>query len=283
MSTQISAEKVKELREKSGAGIMDCKRALAATEGELERAIEFLRKEGTVKAARKAGRTTLEGLIGIGFSPDRAWASLVEVNCETDFVARTDPFQEFVRTVAGEIVRERPADLAGLIGVRMEKVSLEEALSQLIARLGENMAIRRFRLVGAAEGEKVGSYLHAGSKIGVLVRVRGVGTAEGEVVRDIAMHVAAMAPRYLDRGHVPREVVLQEREIALAAPEIAAKPEVIREKIVEGKLARFYSEACLLEQPFIKDPTGKRTVGEHLPKGAGIVETVRFQVGEEFR
>lgn len=283
MTIDISAEKVKELREKSGAGIMDCKKALAASSGDLNRAIEYLRKEGVVKAAKKAGRITLEGLVAMAHSPDRASASLVEVNCETDFVARTDQFQEFVASVAERIVQEGPRDLTALLGIRLGTESLQTALSQLIAKVGENMGIRRFRLVQAGPGEKIGSYLHAGSKIGVLVRLKGEKIDE-VLCRDLAMHVAAMVPHTIDRKSVPADLVEKEREIARSAPEVQGKPAAILEKIVEGKLARFYSEVCLLEQPFVKDPTGKQSVGEHL-KGKipepQILEFARFQVGEE--
>lgn len=278
MTADISAEKVRELREKSGAGIMDCKRALTAANGDLSQAIEFLRKEGVVKAAKKAGRTTLEGLVGVCTSPDRRLASLVEVNCETDFVARTDPFQEFVSFVAERVVQSRPQEISSALGG-----GLHESLSQLIARVGENMTVRRFRLVQAREGEKIGSYLHAGAKIGVVVKLSGDRVNES-LARDVAMHVAAMSPHYLSRGQVPPAVLEKEKEILRSAPELSEKPPAIQEKILDGRLNRFYSEVCLLEQPFIKDPTGKKTVGEFLSEkvpGTSVLEMVRFQVGEE--
>lgn len=280
----ITTDKVKELRDKSGAGMMDCKRALAAAAGDLDRAIDFLRKEGVVKASKKAGRPTLEGLVAIASSPDRRWFSVVELNCETDFVARTDPFQSFLATVAEQVVRDRPKDLDALLAQNISDTTLQEGLSQLIARLGENMSIRRFRLVGCGPGESAASYLHAGSKIGVLVKLKGFSGESESLAREIAMHVAAMAPRYVDRSQVPAEVVLREKEIAQSAPEILGKPEHLLDRILEGKLNRYYSDACLLEQPFVKDPTGKKTVAEFLReqgKGATVVEVVRFQVGEE--
>lgn len=278
MTSDIPAEKVRELREKSGAGFMDCKRALTATHGDLSQAIEFLRKEGVVKAAKKAGRVTLEGLVGVCTSPDRRLASLVEVNCETDFVARTDPFQEFVSFVAEKVVQNRSSDLSSAL-----EGGLQESLSQLIARVGENMAVRRFRLVQAGAGEKIGFYLHAGAKIGVLVKLKGDKVDES-LARDVAMHVAAMSPHYLSRGQVPPEILEKEKEILKSAPELAGKPPAIQEKILDGRFNRFYSEVCLLEQPFIKDPTGKKTVGEFLSErapGASILEMARYQVGEE--
>jgi elongation factor Ts len=281
--TDISADKVKELREKTGAGIMDCKRALAASGGDLAQAIDFLRKEGVVKAAKKAGRATLEGLVAIGQSPDRRSASLVEVNCETDFVARTDQFQEFLSSVSELIVQKKPKDLNGLLALPFGGSSLQEALSQLIARIGENMAIRRFRLIGGDPGDQIGAYIHAGSKIGAVVRVRGNNLPEG-ISREIAMHVAAMTPHYVDRKEVPPRVVEREKEIARSSPEVAGKPEHLLDRILEGKLNRYFGEVCLVEQPFIKDPTGKKTVGAYLQEkapGAAVAEMVRFQVGEE--
>lgn len=280
----ISAEKVKELRDKTGAGMMDCKRALASVGGDLNGAIDFLRKEGTVKASKKAGRATLEGLVAIAASPDRKWVSLVEINCETDFVARTDEFQQFIASVAEHVVKNKPKNLDGLLSQKFSGTNtLQETLSHLIAKIGENMTIRRFGLVGAGAEEVVGSYLHAGSKIGVLVRLKGQG-ADEVLARDVAMHVAAMAPRYVERTQVPAAVIEGEREVAKASPDLAGKPANILDKILDGKLNRFYSEACLVEQAFIKDPTGKKTVGGYLKEkvpNAQIVDVVRFQVGEE--
>ncbi len=278
-----SAEKVKELREKSGAGFMDCKRALGATGGDLAKAIDFLRKEGLVKAAKKAGRSTLEGLVALSVSPDRRSASLVEINCETDFVARTDQFQEFVSTVAEQIVQKKPKDANDLLGQKFKEATLREDLTQLIARIGENMEIRRFRLLQAEAGEVIGSYVHAGAKIGVLVRLKGEKLTEAEA-RDVAMHEAAMSPHFVDRKKIPPAVIDREKEIARAAPDMAGKPDHLMDKILEGKFNRYCSEVCLMEQPFIKDPTGKKSVGDYLREKspqAESVEMIRFQVGEE--
>ncbi len=277
----ITADRVKELRESSGAGIMDCKRALAATGGDLQKSIEFLRKEGVLKAAKKVGRATLEGLIGIGIS--KGTAALVEVNCETDFVARTDNFQNFLAALAETILRDKPKGLHQLQTLKLGHQSVAEALAQLIARVGENMSVRRFGLLEAGPGEVIGSYLHAGAKIGAIVRIRGEGVNEA-LARDIAMHVAAMTPHYIDRKQVPEAILIREKEILRATPEINAKPENLRDKIIDGKLNRYYAENCLLEQPFVKDPSGKKNVGSFLrdqaPK-AEVVQIARFQVGEE--
>ncbi|MBI2083890.1 MAG: elongation factor Ts [Deltaproteobacteria bacterium] len=280
---EISAEKVKELRERSGAGIMDCKKALHETGGDLQEAIDYLRKQGIVKASKKTGRSAEEGLVGLSVSPDGSEASLVEVNCETDFVARTDQFQHFVKEVSNVVLKNGPADLNLLLSEKMNQESVEEDLKALIARLGENMVIRRFVKISAhlKDQERVGAYLHAGSKIGSLVRVRGDKVTE-EVCRNISMHVAAMHPAYIHREMVPLSVIDKEREIINSSPELTGKPPAVLEKIVNGKLSRYYSDVCLIEQPYVKDTSGKKTVGQYLkeidPK-AEVLEMVRFQVG----
>jgi elongation factor Ts len=280
--TDISAEKVRDLREKTGAGMMDCKKALAATGGDMEKAIDHLRKEGVVKAAKKAGRATSEGLIGISIAPDKKAAVLVEVNCETDFVARTDQFQNFINALGELIVKNKPKDVEALQSQKMGETTVQEALTQLVSKVGENMAIRRFRIVQAGPGEVLAAYLHAGSKIGSIIRVKG--GADEALVRDVAMHAAAMSPRYLDRIQVPAEALSREKDVLKASPELKDKPDNIVEKILTGKLNRFYSENCLTDQPFIKDTSGKKSVADFLKdQGAGsqVAEMVRFQVGEE--
>lgn len=280
---EISAEQVRELREKSGAGLMDCKRALQETNGDLEKAHDNLRKSGVIKAAKKAGRATLEGLIGEAHNEDYTAAALVEVNCETDFVARTDQFQKWVTDLAQLALLKQPNDLESFLAEKLpsgEKVS--ETLTGLIAKLGENMEIRRVASVKASAGEKVASYLHMGSKIGALLRVKG--GIDVALLREIAMHIAALQPRYLDRAQVPSVVLEKEKEILKSQPDMAGKPAQLLDKIVEGKINRFYSEACLTEQPFIKDATGKKTVSAVLKErdaAAKIIEMVRFQVGGE--
>ncbi len=280
--TDISAEKVRDLREKTGAGMMDCKKALTVVGGDMEKAIDHLRKEGVVKAAKKAGRATSEGLVGVSIAPDKKAAAIVEVNCETDFVARTDQFQNFINVLGEHIVKAKPADLDALLAQKMGEAPIQDVLSQLVAKLGENMVVRRFRLLQATGGEVLASYLHAGSKIGSVIRVKGA--ADEALVRDIAMHAAAMSPRYVGRDQVPAAVLDREKEVLKASPELTSKPENLVDKILQGKLNRFYSEVCLAEQPFIKDTTGKKSVGAFLKEaaaGAEIVEMVRFQVGEE--
>lgn len=285
---EISAEQVRELREKSGAGLMDCKRALQETSGDLEKAHENLRKSGVIKAAKKAGRATLEGLIGEAHNEDYTAAALIEVNCETDFVARTDQFQKWVNDLAQLALQKQPSNLESFLTEKLpsgEKVS--ETVTGLIAKLGENIEIRRIAVVKASAGEKVASYLHMGSKIGALLRVKG--GIDVALLREIAMHIAALQPRYLDRAQVPSVVLEKEKEILKSQLDMAGKgnlpkPAQLLDKIVEGKINRFYSEACLTEQPFIKDATGKKTVSAVLKErdaAAKIIEMVRFQVGGE--
>lgn len=284
--TEISAEKVKKLREKSGAGMMDCKRALSAVGGDLEKAIDHLRKEGVVKAAKKAGRATSEGLIGIAQAKDGRAAALVEINCETDFVARTDQFLNFLSAVAEHILKNKPKDLDSLLQQKLGNVTVQEALAQMVSKVGENMGVRRFHVLECREGEpdeKIATYVHAGAKIGTAVKVKGANV-DDSLVRDIAMHVAAMNPQYVDRNQIPANALEREKDVLKASPDLAGKPENILDKILQGKLNRFFSDVCLVEQPFIKDATGKKAVGDFLKEkspGAQVVDKVRFQVGEE--
>lgn len=285
--SEITAELVKELREKTGAGMMDCKRALSACNGDLEKAIDQLRKEGTVKAAKKAGRATSEGLVGLALSTDKKTASLVELNCETDFVANTDQFKGYLNTLAEKTAEAKPVSLEALLSTKIGEGTIQDSLTGLIAKVGENMSIRRFKVVSAGEGEQLSAYVHAGAKIGVVIRVKSA-VLDADSVRDVAMHVAAMNPRFVERGQVPQDIVTREKEIAKASLEnsgdLANKPANIIDKILEGKVNRFYIENCLVEQIFIKDTTGKQSVGAFLKSKdpqAQIVEVIRFQVGEE--
>lgn len=277
----ISAEQVRELRERSGAGLMDCKRALQDAGGDLDKAHDVLRKSGVVKAAKKAGRATLEGLVAE--ASDQQGAALLEMSCETDFVARTDEFQKWVTDLSQHILKQRPKDLAQLLEQPWEGgISVKEGLVRLIAKLGENMEIRRFGLSQAGAGEQVASYLHMGAKIGAVIRVQGKVSVA--VLREVAMHIAALSPRYLDRSEVPADVIEKEKEILKAQPEMSSKPAHLLEKILEGKLNRFFSEVCLVDQPFIKDATGKKTVGAFLQEQdpqAKATQMIRFQVGGE--
>lgn len=267
----ISASLVKELRERTGAGMMECKKALVETNGDLEAAIEHMRKTGLAKADKKAGRVAAEGRIVI--ETDGRQAAIVEVNCETDFVAGGDEFGGFAAGVARTVLAERPADLEALNGASYEGKTVDEARRELVAKIGENIGVRRFELI-EAQGA-LAHYLH-GTRIGVVVDMEG---GDEELARDIAMHVAASKPQYIKADEVPAEVLDKEREILRAQAQESGKPADIVEKMVEGRIRKHLAEITLLGQPFVKDPDS--TV-EKLLKGAGasVRRFVRFEVGE---
>lgn len=281
---EITAKMVQDLREKTGAGMMDCKKALNEAGGDMEKAVEVLRKSGMASAGKKAGRLASEGLIAI-HSDDKV-AAIVEVNSETDFVAKTPDFQNFVKTVVEHVAKQKPANLESLLKQTPEgaKADLETLTKELVAKIGENISIRRFQVVEAQPGEKFGSYLHMGNKIGALVKVKGdAAKLNDDLLKDLAMHVAAASPRFLHREQIPADVRAKEREIFLAQLQDSGKPPEMLEKIVEGKLGKFASEVCFIEQIFVKDPTGKKSILKHLqetdPSGQ-VSEFLRFQVGE---
>ncbi len=289
----ISAQLVKALREKTGAPLLECRSALAEARGDLAGAEVILRKRGISTAQRKAGRVAVEGLVGAVLRPDGSLGSLVEVNCESDFVARTDEFQALVERLAEQVASADPRDVPALLaqpyaGDRGRTV--QEALYSKVANLGENIVLRRFARYGLAGPGWVGAYLHHG-KIGVLVEVAcsrpaGEKLPEGlrQAVHDVAMHVAASDPRYLRPEDVEEEVLRQEREIQRERARAEGKPEKILDKMVEGRLGKFYEETCLLEQPFIRDLNW--SVKQWLASRAaefGSLEVrrfTRFKVGE---
>ncbi len=262
----ISAEVVKELREKTGAGMMDCKKALTEANGDMEKAIEFLRKHGIAKAEKKAGRATKEGKV-LSLIKDGK-AVLVEVLCETDFVATNEKFINYVMGVA-----ERALALPDN-GCVTEKVCENEkaSLTEMIAKIGENMMIRRCAKWNV-EGN-AGSYLHLGGKIGVLVEV--FGSDDQKLLNEIGMHIAAFRPAYICRNCIPADVVEKEREIARA--QLAGKPANIMDKIIDGKIAKFYTEVCLMDQPWIMDD--KTSLAKLQPK-LKVLRFLRWEVGEE--
>ncbi|GBL54351.1 translation elongation factor Ts (EF-Ts) [Pseudomonas citronellolis] len=265
---EITAALVKELRERTGQGMMECKKALVAAEGDIEKAIDDMRASGAIKAAKKAGNIAAEGSIAVKVADDAKAATIIEVNSQTDFLALQDDFKNFVAASLDKAVAQKLTDAAPLIA---EQESAREAL---VAKCGENVNIRR---LARAEGDVVGAYLH-GHRIGVLVTLKG---GNAELARDIAMHVAASNPQFLDPSQVSEDAVAKEKEIFLAlnADKIAGKPENIVENMVKGRINKFLAEASLVEQPFVKDPEVK--VGELAKKaGAEIVSFVRFEVGE---
>jgi elongation factor Ts len=273
----VTAEAVKALRERTGAGMMECKKALVEANGDLEAAAEAMRKAGLAKADKKAGRVAAEGVVVIERSADGLAAALVEVNSETDFVAREKDFQGFAHDVARLALAARPADLDGLLAAKLPTgKTVEETRRELIARIGENIGVRRFEIVtGTAP---LASYLH-GSRIGTVVVLEGGDAALGH---DLAMHVAAINPQFLAAEDVPADQVEKEREIfvaqAAADPKLQGKPKEVLVKATEGKLRKFLGEITLLGQPFVKDD--KQTVAQVVKSAnARVVRFVRFEVG----
>lgn len=270
----ISAAQVKELRERTGAGMMECKKALQAADGDLDAAAETMRREGLAKADKKAGRIAAEGRIAAAVSEDGREAVLVEVNCETDFVGKNEDFVAFADAVAAKALAAGIDDVETLMETELDGETVEERRRALIASLGEKMSVRRLRRIRGADG-LVAIYLH-GSRIGSAVALTG---GDGTLARDLAMHVAASAPWYLDTDSVPENVREKEREVLSAQARESGKPEDIIAKMVEGRLRKFLGEMTLLGQPFVKDPD--RSVAKLLQAaGAEITDFARFEVGE---
>ncbi len=270
----ITASLVKELRERTGAGMMECKKALTETDGDIEAAIENMRKSGQAKAAKKAGRTAADGVIVI--TQEGGKVAMVEVNCETDFVAKDENFRSFADAVSERVLNSDVADVAALMALPLhegEDTTIEEARQALVSKIGENMNVRRFyrhAMVGT-----VGTYSH-GVRIGVLVDISGGDEALG---RDLAMHIAASNPVCVSEDQVPADMLAKEREITEAQAKESGKPDNIIEKMIEGRMRKYLGEITLLGQPFVKDPDVK--VGKLLQNAGATVNTfARFEVGE---
>lgn len=272
---QITAALVKELRERTGAGMMDCKKALTAVEGDMDKAIDFLREKGLAAAAKKAGRIAAEGVVGSFVSADGKIGAIVEVNCETDFVAKTDGFKALVEKIAAHIVATKPADVEALLASELDGQTVEALVTASVAKIGEKISVRRFALYEAPEGV-VAAYIHGGGKIGVIVELKG---GNDELGKDVAMHVAAANPSYLERSQVPAAELEHEKEVLSEQAKNEGKPEKIIEKMVMGRINKYYKEVCLVDQEFVKDPD--QTVGK-LVKAAGaeVLAFSRFQLGE---
>lgn len=271
----ISAAMVKDLRERTGLGMMECKAALAETQGDMNAAIDLLRKKAGSKVEKKAGRTAAEGAVGVYLSPDRKLAAMVEINSETDFVAKGDDFQAFANGVAAAVARHNPAGVNAVADLRLDSgESVGKTREGLVAKFGENIGVRRFVRLSITSGQ-VASYIH-GRRIGVLVEMAG---GDETLARDIAMHIAASKPECVSRDQVPAEMVAKEREIFRAQAAESGKPANIVEKMVEGRVNKFLSEVTLLGQPFVKDPD---TTVEKLLKGrnAAVTGFIRYEVGE---
>ncbi len=272
--TAITAALVKELRDRTSAGMTDCKKALEATGGDLDKAAEKLRMDGMAKADKKGSRVAAEGVIALAEGADAV--AMVEVNSETDFVSKGDDFKAFAQKVAEVALAQRPADMEALLKLDGGQGALDEQRRAMVAKIGENITIRRFVVVPKSDGD-IAHYVH-GSKIGVVVAMKQ-GVAE--LARDIAMHVAASSPRFLDANAVPEDVLAAERKIieAQSAEQAAGKPAEIVAKMMEGKVRKFVSEITLVGQPFVKNPD--QTVGQLLQaSNAEVAAFVRFAVGE---
>ncbi|MGH8575960.1 MAG: translation elongation factor Ts [Gammaproteobacteria bacterium] len=281
----ISAMTVKTLRERTGAGMMECKKALITTAGDIEKAIDLMRASGIAKAATKASRIAAEGVIAVCHDHQKATpglAAMVEVNCETDFVSRGDDFQSFAEAVAACVLRHRPIDLAALLALPIDAGgdSVESARGGLIAKIGENITVRRFAVTSAPEDGRVGVYRH-GTRIGVLVALAGANTdVATDLAKDIAMHIAASRPVCISETDMPRALMEREREIFKAQAAETGKPPDIVEKIVAGKMKDFLTEVTLLGQPFVK-AADKTPVAKLLTDAKARVTCFeRFEVGE---
>jgi elongation factor Ts len=274
---EISATLVKELRERTGSGLMECKRALVETQGDVEAAIELMRKQGVVKADKKAGRTAAEGRIVLHLAGDGSLGAMAEVNCETDFVAKGDDFIGFATQVLQRAVEEGEADIGRLAGHPLHKgggQTIDDARRELIAKIGENINIRRIAILGNA-GANIGGYVH-GARIGVVVELNG---GDAELAKDIAMHIAASKPLAVSDADLAQELIDKEREIFAAQAAESGKPGEIIEKMVAGRIRKFLAEVTLTGQPFVKDPD--ITVGKLLSGArARVVRFERFEVGE---
>lgn len=290
----ITAAMVKDLRELTGAGMMDCKKALGETDGDMDEAVEYLRKNGQAKAEKKAGRIAAEGLCKVVLKDDRT-AAVVEVNSETDFVAKNEVFQSFVAAVADQAVDSSAADMDAFMAEKWNQdnsITVKEALVAQIAKIGENLNIRRFEKVVADNGCVV-SYTHGGGRIGVIVEAETdvVNDAIKEAMTNVAMQIAALSPKYVSTDDVSEEYKAHEKEILMAQiandPKMAGKPEKVIEGAVVGRLNKELKEVCLLEQPYVKAEDGKQTVAQYLAQVAkengaklSVKKFVRFETGE---
>ena len=266
----MSAAQVKELRERTGLGLLECKRALAAADGDIDKAIEEMRKSSGMKAAKKAGRTAADGVVATRIAEDGSYGVVAEVNSETDFVARDENFLGFVDSVVSAAFSGRQTDVAALMAG-----DLEAAREALVQKIGENISVRRIELV-AADAGVVGAYVHGNNRIAVLVELKG---GDQDLAKDVAMHVAAVNPQVVSPDDMPAELVQKEKEIYTAQAQESGKPPEIIEKMIGGRIKKFLAENSLLEQSFVKDPD--QTVGKLVAAaGAEVLSFVRFEVGE---
>lgn len=272
----ITASQVKELREKTGVGMMDAKKALVETDGDMDKAIDVLREKGMAKAAKKADAVAAEGMTYVAVKDNAA--AIIELNSQTDFVAGNAEFNDLLHAVANAIVEFKPADVEAALEL---KVSEDQTLNKMIIHTtqitGEKITLRRFQVVEKAEGQEFGAYSHMGGRISSVVLLDG---ADAEVAKDVAMHVAAIAPHYVSREEVPADVLAHEKEVQMNSEDLAGKPDNIKEKMVEGRLNKFLADISLVDQPFVKGD-GKETVAKFVEsKGGKVVSFVRYEVGD---
>ena len=285
----FTEQDVKTLREMTNVGMMDCETALTETDGDMDKAVEWLREKGLAKAAKKAGRIAAEGMAYATVCPECGAGVVVEVNSETDFAAKSDVFVQFVKDIAHCVLVNDPADVDALMACKYpgSELTVAETMPEKVMVIGENLQIRRFRRYG--ENTSV-AYVHAGGKIGVLVNLAVEGGIDAtEIGKDVAMQIAALNPRFWDKSQVTPDVLEEEKKVALALmdndPKMASKPQAVKEKVVMGKLNKFYEENCLLQQPFVKD--GSMSVEKYMASAAKalggsvkFVDAVRFEKGE---
>ncbi|HCU0685859.1 translation elongation factor Ts [Staphylococcus aureus] len=272
----ISAKLVKELREKTGAGMMDCKKALTETDGDIDKAIDYLREKGIAKAAKKADRIAAEGLVHVETKGNDA--VIVEINSETDFVARNEGFQELVKEIANQVLDTKAETVEALMETTLPNgKSVDERIKEAISTIGEKLSVRRFAIRTKTDNDAFGAYLHMGGRIGVLTVVEG--STDEEAARDVAMHIVAINPKYVSSEQVSEEEINHEREVLKQQALNEGKPENIVEKMVEGRLRKYLQEICAVDQDFVKNPDV--TVEAFLKtKGGKLVDFVRYEVGE---
>ena len=272
---QITASLVKELRERTGAGMMDCKKALTQTDGDIEAAIDYLRENGIAKAAKKADRIAAEGLSYIEVKGNKA--VILEINSETDFVAKNEKFVALVKNVAEAILAAEPATLEEALQVEAQGGTVEAVINEGIATIGEKLSLRRFEVVTKSDADAFGAYSHMGGRIGVLTLVEG--STDEEAAKDVAMHIAALAPKYLDESEVPADVLEHEKKVLTEQALNEGKPANIVEKMIVGRINKFLEEITVVKQKFVKDDSF--TVEKFLAsKGGKLAKFVRYEVGE---
>ncbi|MFJ6974898.1 MAG: translation elongation factor Ts [Ligilactobacillus ruminis] len=271
---KITAAQVKELRDKTGVGMMDAKKALVAVEGDMDKAIDFLREKGIAKAAKKSDRVAAEGLADVEVVGNTA--AIVEINAETDFVAQNQQFKDLVKNIATAIAKNKPADLEAALAIKSENGTINDEIIEATQVIGEKITLRRFQVVEKSDSENFGVYLHMGGRIAVLTVVDG---ADETVAKDVAMHIAASNPKYVNRNQVPAEEVEHEKAVLTEEAKNEGKPEKIIEKMVEGRLGKFFAEIVLDEQDFVKDPD--QTVAKYVASKNGANKSfTRYEVGE---